>query len=59
MLFGRGAYAVMTCLVLPVSRANAVNGYLWWTVDSVAAHILLVGVPLAYMARKIVVSRPK
>jgi hypothetical protein len=59
LLFGLGAYAVMTYLVVPLSRASAVNKYLWWTVDSVAAHILLVGVPLAYMARRMAVSRPQ
>lgn len=58
-LFGLGAYAVMTYLVVPLSRANPVPPNPWWTLDSIAAHILLVGVPLAFIARKMVFTRPK
>lgn len=58
-IFGIGAYLVMTYVVVPLSRANPAPPNIWWLVDSIAAHILLVGVPLAFMARRMAVIRPR
>jgi len=49
--FGIGAYLAMTYLVVPLSRAMPPPFILSWFIDSVLAHVVLVGLLFAYVAR--------
>jgi len=50
-IFGIGAYLAMTCVVVPLSRATPPPFILPWFIDSVLAHVILVGLPFAFVAR--------
>ncbi|MGE0030645.1 MAG: hypothetical protein AB7T20_05970 [Steroidobacteraceae bacterium] len=50
--FGIGAYLTMTYLVVPLSRATPPPFILSWFIDSVLAHVVLVGLLFAYFARR-------
>lgn len=50
-LYGLGLYAVMTYVVVPLSRASS-GGFSWAVfLDGVFAHVLTVGLPIALAAR--------
>jgi uncharacterized membrane protein YagU involved in acid resistance len=49
--FGIGAYLAMTYLVVPLSQAAPPPFILAWFIDSVLAHVILVGLLFAYIAR--------
>lgn len=49
--FGIGAYLAMTWVVVPLSRATPPPFILPWFIDSVLAHVVLVGLLFAYIAR--------
>lgn len=51
LAYGAVLYGVMTFAVVPLSRAQAVPFRLDWFVASVFAHLVLVGLPLAWLAR--------
>jgi uncharacterized membrane protein YagU involved in acid resistance len=50
--YGAVVYVVMNHVIVPLSRAPAATFLLPWFVASVLAHLLLVGVPLAWVARR-------
>jgi uncharacterized membrane protein YagU involved in acid resistance len=50
-VFGIAAYIAMTWVVVPLSRASPPPFILPWFVDSVLAHVILVGLLLAFVAR--------
>lgn len=49
--YGIAAYLAMTYVVVPLSRATPPPFILPWFVDSVLAHVVLVGLLLAFVAR--------
>ncbi|RPE75520.1 hypothetical protein [Vulcaniibacterium tengchongense] len=51
-LYGLCLYATMTGLVVPLSAAPLPAADAAWTVASVCAHVLLVGLPIAGLARR-------
>lgn len=51
MAYGIGAYLAMTYVVVPLSRATPPPFILPWFIDSVLAHVVLVGLLLAFIAR--------
>lgn len=50
-IYGAGVYLVMNHVVVPLSRAIPVPFIPVWFLDNLLGHILLVGLPLAYLAR--------
>lgn len=50
-LYGLALYGFMQYIVLPLSAAGPSPGDPVWMLCSVAAHVLLVGIPIAWMAR--------
>jgi hypothetical protein len=55
-IYGVFLYAVMNYVVVPLSRAGAGSKDVLWITLSVAAHMLLVGVPCALFARRAVLA---
>lgn len=51
-LYGLLLYAVMTFAVVPLSAAGPLPTDPVWAVASVLAHVLLVGMPIAWFARR-------
>lgn len=49
--YGIAAYLAMTYVVVPLSRATSPPFILTWFIDSVLAHVVLVGLLLAFVAR--------
>jgi uncharacterized membrane protein YagU involved in acid resistance len=49
--FGLAAWLVMEHIVVPLSRAQPPPFILPWVIDSVLAHVLLIGLLLAFVAR--------
>ena len=49
--YGIGTYIAMTYVVVPLSRAMPPSFILSWFIDSVLAHVVLVGLLLAFVAR--------
>jgi uncharacterized membrane protein YagU involved in acid resistance len=56
--YGLLLYGVMHYVVVPLSRASAAPGDPLWITLVVAAHVLLVGVPIALFASRAVMHRP-
>ena len=51
LAFGLLTWAAMNYVVVPLSRAAAPSFILPWFVDGLLAHLLLVGIPFAFVAR--------
>jgi hypothetical protein len=49
--YGLLTWAAMNYVVVPLSRASAPPFILPWFVDGLLAHLLLVGIPFAFVAR--------
>lgn len=49
--YGIATYLVMTYVVVPLSRTSSPSFILSWFIDSVLAHVVLVGLLLAFVAR--------
>ena len=49
----------MNYVVVPLSRAGAGSKDVLWVTLSVAAHIVLVGLPCALFARRAVMAEPR
>lgn len=52
LLYGLALYGVMTWIVLPLSAAGPRQPRLDWTLASVFAHTVLVGLPCAWLVRR-------
>lgn len=50
-IYGLVLYLVMNRIVVPLSLAGQGSGPLAWVVAGIGAHVLLVGIPIAWMAR--------
>lgn len=50
--YGLGVYVVMTHVVVPLSRARGGSKDPLWIALSITVHILLVGIPIALIARR-------
>ena len=57
-VYGVFLYVVMNYVVVPLSRAGAGSKDALWITLSVAAHIVLVGIPCALFARRAVMATP-
>ena len=55
-VYGVFLYVVMNYVVVPLSRAGAGSKDVLWVTLSVAAHVLLVGIPCALFARRAVLA---
>ena len=51
-VYGIGVYVVMTHIVAPLSRAGRGSKDPLWIALSIAVHVLLVGIPIALIARR-------
>jgi uncharacterized membrane protein YagU involved in acid resistance len=51
LAYGLLTWAAMNYVIVPLSRASAPPFILPWFVDGLLAHLLLVGIPFAFVAR--------
>jgi hypothetical protein len=52
-VFGLGAFVVMTYVVVPLSAAAVSSPRGWYLAGGLAAHVFLVGVPIALLTRRV------
>lgn len=57
--YGLLLYVIMQEVVVPLSRASPATGDPWWVMLGLAAHIFLVGIPIAFLVGRAAVARPR
>lgn len=55
-LYGIVVYLVMTYVIVPLSQASSGEFNLAWFLASIFSHVVLVGLPLAFIARRFATS---